>query len=174
MKDRLALSGIGVLSALVVFGVGLLLLGRGAGLTRYDVSVLPGVNASLNGTSAILLSAGYLCIRKKKVLAHKICMVTAFSVSMLFLISYVIYHYHAGSMPFSGTGILRAIYFPLLISHIVLAAVIVPLALLTLYRAWRGSFEQHKRIARWTLPIWLYVSVTGVIVYWMLYKLSPH
>jgi putative membrane protein len=173
MKDRLALSGIGIISALVVCGVGVLLSGRRSELPGYDVSALPAVNASLNGASAILLSAGYVCIRKKKILAHKICMVAAFSVSMLFLISYVIYHYHAGSIPFQGTGMLRAIYFPLLISHIVLAAVLVPLALLTLYRAWGGWFEQHKRIARWTLPLWVYVSVTGVIVYWMLYQLSP-
>jgi putative membrane protein len=174
MKDRLALSGIGVLSSLVILGVGFLLLGRRADTSPgYDVSILPTLNAFLNGSSALLLTVGYFCIRRKKVTAHKILMATAFLLSSCFLVSYVIYHYQAGSILFSGRGWIRPVYFTLLISHILLAASIVPLALVTLYRAWKEDFERHKRIARFTLPVWLYVSVTGVVVYWMLYWLSP-
>jgi uncharacterized membrane protein YozB (DUF420 family) len=134
---------------------------------------LPTVNAFLNGTSAVLLTSGYLFIRRKRILAHRICMLTALGVSTLFLVSYLFYHFQAGSVPFRGIGVIRLIYFPLLISHIVLATSIVPLALITVYRAWGEQFEQHKRIARFTLPVWLYVSVTGVIVYGMLYWLPP-
>jgi len=170
MRDRLALAVIGLVSSLVVLSVGFLLLGRQREIqVRYDVSALPTVNAFLNGTSAVLLTVGYVFIRLKKVTAHKTCMVTAFGVSSLFLISYLIYHYHVGSVLFGGTGWIRPVYFTLLISHIVLAVCIVPLALMTIYRAWTEQFEKHRSIARWTLPLWLYVSVTGVIVYWMLY-----
>ena len=172
MRERLALPIIGVVSVFVVLSVGYLLLGRQTGLpSGTNVSALPALNAFLNGTSAVLLSIGYIFIRLKKVTAHKTCMLAALGVSFLFLISYVIYHYQAGSVAFEGTGFIRPVYFTLLISHIVLAACIVPLALITIYRAWSGQFDRHKRIARWTLPIWLYVSVTGVIVYWMLYRL---
>ncbi len=172
MRERLALPVIGVVSALVVLSVGFLLLGRQTALqSGHEVSALPAFNAFLNGTSAVLLTLGYVFIRLKKVTAHKTCMLTALGVSTLFLISYVIYHYQAGSVAFEGTGFIRPVYFTLLISHIVLAACIVPLALVTIYRAWSEQFDRHRRIARWTLPIWLYVSVTGVIVYWMLYKL---
>jgi len=161
-------------AALVVLGVGVVLLGQQGAMRRdHDVSVLPAVNAFLNGTSAGLLTCGYLFIRRKRILAHRICMLTALGVSTLFLVSYLIYHFQAGSVPFRGIGVIRLIYFPLLISHIVLAASIVPLALITVYRAGREQFEQHKRIARFTLPVWLYVSVTGVIVYGMLYWLPP-
>jgi uncharacterized membrane protein YozB (DUF420 family) len=135
------------------------------------VSSLPGINAALNSASAILLLAGYLFIRNKQVLAHKACMLAAFTTSTVFLFSYLIYHYHVGSVPFRGQGWIRAVYFSILISHTVLAALIVPLVLITLTRALKGRFDRHKRIARWTLPLWLYVSVTGVIVYWMLYGL---
>jgi len=172
MRDRLALPVIGLVSTLVVLSVGFLLLGRQREIQRaYDVSALPTLNAFLNGTSAVLLTAGYVFIRLRKVTAHKTCMVTAFGVSSLFLISYLIYHYYVGSVPFGGTGWIRPVYFTLLISHIVLAACIVPLALMTIYRAWTEQFVKHVRIARWTLPLWLYESVTGVIVYWMLYHL---
>ena len=172
MTDRLALWIIGLVSTLVVLSVAVLLLGRPAEIQRgYDVSILPTLNAFLNGTSAVLLTVGYIFIRLRKVTAHKTCMVTAFGVSSLFLVSYLIYHYQAGSVPFGGRGWIRPVYFTLLISHIVLAACIVPLALVTIYRAWSEQFEKHMRIARWTLPLWLYVSVTGVIVYWMLYHL---
>lgn len=173
MKERWAISGIGAVSLLVLAGVGFVLLGRSAEVRgEYDVSALPAVNAFLNGTSAVILSVGYLFIRRKKVTAHKICMVTAFGASSLFLISYLVYHYQVGSKPFGGTGWIRALYFPLLISHVGLAALIVPLALATIYRAWRAEFDRHRRIARFTLPLWLYVSITGVIVYWMLYHLD--
>src|SRR3990172_4150864 len=172
MRDRLVLPVIGLVSTLVVLSVGFLLLGRQTEIHRgYDVSALPTLNAFLNGTSAVLLTIGYIFIRLKKVTAHKTCMVTAFGVSSLFLLSYLIHHYRVGSVPFGGTGFMRPVYFTLLVSHIVLAACIVPLVLITIYRAWSQQFEKHMRIARWTLTLWLYVSVTGVIVYWMLYHL---
>ncbi len=136
-----------------------------------DVSVLPTVNAVLNATSAVLLTVGFVLIRRKRVRAHLAVMTSAFAVSTLFLISYLTYHYQAGSRAFTGQGLIRPVYFFLLLTHVVLAALIIPLALTTLYRAWRGDFGRHMRIARWTLPIWLYVSMTGVIVYWMLYHL---
>lgn len=174
MDDRVALSMIALVSSGVVLAVGFLLVGRHPPMgVANTVSALPLVNAWLNGTSALLLAAGYWFIRQRKVTAHKTCMVTAFSVSSCFLVSYVIYHVHAGSKPFGGHGWIRGVYYPLLISHLILAALIVPLALTTLYRAWRGQFARHRRIARWTLPVWLYVSVTGVLIYWMLYHLGP-
>ena len=170
MRDRLALPVIGVVSALVVLSIGSVLwLRQTENQGGDDVSTLPTVNALLNGTSAVLLTVGYIFIRLRKVTAHKTCMVTAFGMSSLFLISYLIHHYRVGSVLFGGTGFIRPVYFTLLISHIVLAACIVPLVLITIYRAWNEQFEEHMRIARWTLPLWLYVSVTGVIVYWMLY-----
>ena len=135
--------------------------------------MLPAVNATLNGTSAVLLAVGYLFIRRRRIAAHKVCMLSAFGTSSLFLISYLTYHYHVGSVRFTGQGAARAVYFTILLSHTILAAAILPLALVTLSRALRGRFDRHVRIARWTLPLWLYVSVTGVIVYWMLYHLYP-
>jgi len=135
------------------------------------LSALPGINASLNSISALLLAIGYILIRRGRVAAHRFCMLSAFATSTLFLLSYLTYHFQVGSVPYEGQGWVRPLYFSILISHIILAAAIVPLALVTLVRAVRGKFERHKRIARWTLPIWLYVSVTGVIVYWMLYWL---
>lgn len=137
-----------------------------------EISDLPTVNATLNTISAILLTIGYLLIRQRKIEAHKRCMLAAFAVSVLFLISYVIYHANAGSKPFEQQGWIRPVYFTILISHIILAFVIVPLALRTLYLAWRERFEQHRRIAKITLPIWLYVSVTGVLIYLMLYQMG--
>ncbi len=171
-SERRALLGIAVLSVLVILAVAALVLGPtppGAA----PPSVLPTLNALLNGTSAALLTAGFLLIRRKRVAAHRACMLSAFGVSTLFLVSYVVYHAQAGSVPFHGQGWIRPVYFTLLLSHIVLAAAIVPLALTTIYRAWTERFDRHRRIARWTLPIWLYVSVTGVLVYWMLYHLAP-
>ncbi len=138
-----------------------------------DVSRLPALNAALNSVSAILLGAGYLFIRRRNVTAHKTCMLAALGVSTLFLISYITYHAQAGSVRFTGTGWVRPLYFAILISHVILAMAILPLALVTVYRAWRERFEAHRRIARWTLPIWMYVSVTGVAVYVMLYVLYP-
>lgn len=138
------------------------------------ISYLPSLNAALNSLSALLLAAGFLFIRGKNVSAHRLCMLAAFSTSILFLISYLVYHFQVGSVPFPGGGWIRVLYFTILLSHIILAAAIVPLALVTLGRALKGNFARHKRIARWTLPLWLYVSVTGVIVYWMLYRLGFH
>jgi len=131
----------------------------------------PALNATLNATSAVLLSTGYAMIRRGRVLAHKTCMGLAFACSTAFLVSYVIYHVKVGSVPFRGQGWIRPVYFALLISHVVLAAAILPLAVVTLSRALREQFDRHKRIARWTLPLWLYVSVTGVVIYFLLYHL---
>ena len=136
-----------------------------------SLAVLPTVNAVLNDTSAALLMVGYLCIRAKRVLAHSLCMTAACVVSALFLTSYVVYHAQVGATRFSGHGWSRPVYFSILISHTVLAIVIVPLVLRTLHLAMRKRFQEHERIARVTLPLWLYVSVTGVVVYLMLYHL---
>jgi uncharacterized membrane protein YozB (DUF420 family) len=138
-----------------------------------DYAMLPHVNAALNGTSTVLLICGLIFILRRRVIPHQICMVSALGVSALFLISYLFYHYHAGSTRFLGQGIIRPVYFSILITHIILAAVILPLILLTLRRALRGEFARHRRIARWTYPLWLYVSITGVVVYYMLYHLYP-
>ena len=129
----------------------------------------PALNATLNATSAILLSTGYVMIRRGRVLAHKSCMGLAFLSSTAFLVSYLLYHFRVGSVPFRGQGWIRTVYFTLLATHTVLAAAIVPLVIITLSRALREQFDRHKRIARWTLPLWLYVSVTGVVIYGMLY-----
>jgi uncharacterized membrane protein YozB (DUF420 family) len=133
------------------------------------VRSLPAVNAALNGTAAALLAVGFVLIRKKKIAAHRAVMLGAFGVSCLFLASYVVYHAQAGSTPYRGQGWIRAVYFAILISHVILAAAIVPLALVTLSRGLKGVYDRHRAIARWTLPVWLYVSVTGVVIYWMLY-----
>lgn len=138
------------------------------------ISYLPHVNACLNGTSAILLFTGYSFIRARNVIAHRACQIAALAVSLLFLASYLTYHYHHGATRFQGTGLARPIYFTILTSHTILAMVIVPLVFLTFYRAFRGDFLRHRRIARITLPLWLYVSITGVIVYLMLYQIYPH
>jgi len=135
------------------------------------VSSLPAVNAALNGISAVLLTTGYGFIRRGHVAQHKRCMLAALASSTLFLTSYVIYHLHTGSRPFAGQGPVRVIYFAILFTHVVLAAAIVPLALITATRGLRSQFDRHARIARWTLPLWLYVSVTGVVIYLMLYRL---
>lgn len=132
------------------------------------------LNASLNGISAILLTVGFFFIINGKIRQHRACMLSAFGVSTAFLISYVIYHIRMGNVRFLGEGSIRPVYFTLLISHIFLAIVILPMAIITLSRALREKFDAHRRIARWTLPLWLYVSVTGVIVYVMLYHLYPH
>ncbi|HLG58954.1 MAG TPA: DUF420 domain-containing protein [Vicinamibacterales bacterium] len=132
---------------------------------------LPALNAILNGTSAVFLAAGYVLIRRGHATLHKRCMLAALTASALFLTSYVIYHANTGSRPFTGQGPIRVIYFAILITHVVLAAAIVPLALMTATRGLRSQFDRHVRIARWTLPIWLYVSVTGVVIYLMLYQL---
>lgn len=136
-----------------------------------EVTDLPGVNATLNSISALLLAVGYVLIRNGRVDQHRKCMLAAFGTSTLFLASYLVYHFNVGSVAFTGQGPIRIVYFTVLISHIVLAMLILPLALMTLLRALRERFDAHAAIARWTLPIWLYVSVTGVAVYWMLYRM---
>lgn len=138
------------------------------------ISYLPHLNACLNGTSAVLLFTGYTFIRSRNVIAHRACQIAALVVSLVFLASYLTYHYNHGATRFLGTGVVRPIYFTILTSHTILAIVIVPLVILTFYRAFRGDFRRHRSIARITLPLWLYVSVTGVIVYLMLYHLYPH
>ncbi len=174
MRDRVALPVIGVLSLVVVLAVGVLLLGHAPGRGgRADVSALPALNAILNGASAVLLTCGWVAIRRRRIAVHRACMLGAFSVSVLFLVSYVVYHALAGSRPFTGQGWIRPVYFAVLISHVVLAAAMVPFVLTTLYRALGADFPRHVRLARVTLPVWLYVSVTGVLVYVMLYRLFP-
>ena len=132
---------------------------------------LPAVNATLNAIAAVLLVCGYVMIKRGRWQTHRRFMLSAFATSALFLISYVVYHANVGSKPFGGQGAIRYLYFAILISHVILAAVILPLALITLTHGLRERFERHVPIARWTLPIWLYVSVTGVIVYLMLYQM---
>ena len=136
-----------------------------------EIADLPALNASLNALASVFLVTGYVLIRRGRREAHKRCMLMALTTSAVFLTSYVIYHANAGSVPFPGVGFIRAVYFAVLIPHIILAATILPLALLTTARGLRADFSRHVRIARWTLPLWLYVSVTGVIVYLMLYRL---
>lgn len=134
------------------------------------LSFFPALNASLNAICTVFLLAGYSFIRRGKILAHKACMVSAFVCSAVFLGSYVYFHLHAGVIRFGGHGWIRPVYLTLLVSHTILAIVIVPLILVTLVRALRQRFDRHRAIARWTLPMWLYVSVTGVVIYWLLYR----
>jgi putative membrane protein len=174
MRDRIALAVVGALSLAVVLLVAGLTLGHAPGRGgRADVSALPLVNAWLNGASAVLLAAGWRFVRRRRIAAHRACMLGAFSVSVLFLLSYVTYHAMAGSRPFAGTGWTRWVYFPILVTHVVLAAAMVPFVLTTLYRALGADFARHARLGRLTLPVWLYVSVTGVLVYCMLYLWFP-
>ena len=135
------------------------------------LSDLPMLNAILNGIAATLLATGWVLIKRGRIAQHRACMLAAFGTSALFLVSYVIYHANVGSRPFGGQGPIRVVYFAILISHVVLAAAILPLSIVTLRRGLAGRYDRHVRIARWTLPIWLYVSVTGVVVYLMLYRL---
>jgi len=136
-----------------------------------SLAVLPSINAALNATSAVLLILGFLCIRAKRINAHALFMLGALGVSAAFLVSYLTYHAQVGSVRYLGTGWRRPVYFTILITHTILAVLIVPLALRTLFLALRKRFPAHVAIARWTLPLWLYVSVSGVTVYWMLYRL---
>ncbi|MEO2196661.1 MAG: DUF420 domain-containing protein [bacterium] len=137
----------------------------------FDVMMLPAVNAALNAVAAVLLVLGYRQIRRGRIEQHRRFMLGAFATSALFLVSYLTYHAQVGSQPFTGQGPIRIVYFTVLVSHIILAALILPLALVTLRRGLRREDAKHRAIARWTLPIWLYVSVTGVVVYWMLYQI---
>jgi putative membrane protein len=135
------------------------------------VSDLPALNATLNATCFVLLTTGYLLIRRGRVAQHRAIMIAAFCTSVLFLISYLTYHAQVGSKHFPGQGAIRIVYFTILLTHTVLAVVIVPMVLMTLSRGLKGKYDRHRAIARWTLPLWMYVSVTGVIVYLMLYRL---
>jgi uncharacterized membrane protein YozB (DUF420 family) len=135
------------------------------------VSDLPAVNATLNATCFVLLTIGYTLIRRGRIAQHRAVMIAAFCTSVVFLTSYVIYHAQAGSKPFLGQGPIRIVYFTILITHVVLAAAIVPMVLMTLSRGLKRQDVRHRALARWTLPIWMYVSVTGVIVYYMLYRM---
>ena len=138
-----------------------------------EYAIFPVINASLNGTSAVLLLVGHNLIKRGRVAAHRVVMTTALCTSTLFLASYLYYHFHVHSVHFKGLGWARPVYFSILISHTILAAAIVPLVIITFSRAWRGRFDRHRAIARWTYPLWLYVSVTGVIIYLMLYQIYP-
>jgi putative membrane protein len=130
---------------------------------------LPTINAALNATAAVLIAAGFYFIKQKNIPAHKVCMVAALSVSALFLTSYLFYHFNVGSVRFTKQGWIRGVYFPLLLTHTVLAALVLPMVLRTTFLAFKGRFAGHVVIARWTFPVWMYVSITGVIVYLMLY-----
>lgn len=134
---------------------------------------LPAFHASLNALVTVLISAGMVFIKRKNVTAHKTCMLVAAAASAVFLTSYVIYHANVGSVPFTHPGFVRYVYYIILIPHVILAAVTLPLILTTLYRAYKNDLEGHKRIAKWTFPLWLYVAVTGVLVYLMLYVWFP-
>jgi uncharacterized membrane protein YozB (DUF420 family) len=136
-----------------------------------SVTDLPALNATLNSVSTLLLITGWVLIKQGERQLHRACMIAALVVSALFLTSYVIYHWQVGSVPFKGTGWIRTVYFAVLIPHVILAAAIVPPVLITASRGLTAKYDKHRRIARWTLPLWLYVSVTGVIVYLMLYQM---
>ncbi len=136
-----------------------------------DLRDLPALNAVLNATAAVLLVWGFTLIRLGRKRAHRRVMLAAFGVSCLFLVSYLVYHSQVGTVRFQKTGLIRQVYLGILLTHTVLAAAVPPLAIVTLSRGLRGRFDRHRKIARWTLPVWLYVSVTGVVVYWMLYRL---
>ena len=129
------------------------------------------LNAVLNGCATILLLAGFIFIKNKRVKAHRACMISAMAVSTIFLASYLTYHYHVGNVRFGGEGWIRPVYFAILIPHVILAGLIVPLAIATIAFALRGNFQRHRRIARITWPLWMYVSVTGVVIYFMLYRI---
>lgn len=137
-----------------------------------DLAALPAVNATLNAASALLLSLGWVLIRMRRVAAHRTCMLAALLCSAVFLTSYLYYHSQVGSVRFQGTGAIRTVYFTILISHTILAATVPVLAIVVLRRALLRRFAAHKKLARVALPIWLYVSVTGVVVYWMLYRMG--
>jgi len=136
------------------------------------ITAFPTINATLNAVTALLLVTGWLLIRRKRIAAHRACMIAAMLTAALFLTSYLYYHFHAGTTRFPGAGWPRTLYLGILLSHTVLAVAVVPMALVTLWRGLKRMDERHRAIARWTFPIWLYVSVTGVVVYWMLYRMS--
>jgi putative membrane protein len=163
------------LSLAVVLAVAFLIYhSQNVTVARPGIYILPKLNAFLNGSVAVLLTTGYIFIRNKNRTAHRFCMITAFIFSCSFLVSYVLYHFFATETKFGSHDTTeRIIYFTILITHITLASIIVPMTLLTLYRIWNNQVEKHRKIARWTLPIWLYVSITGVIVYLMISPYYP-
>ena len=135
-----------------------------------SVTDLPALNATLNAISTVFLLTGYVLIRQRRIAQHRLCMLAAFTTSALFLISYLVYHANVGSVPFKGQGPIRAVYFTILITHIILAIAVPPLAIVTMRHALAGRYTEHRRLSKWTFPIWLYVSVTGVLVYFFLYR----
>ena len=157
-----------VVSVAAVGFLGWLLLVREGGGVDADLSFMPGVNAALNATSATLLVLGLVAIRSGRREVHKRLMVSAFAASAVFLVGYVLYHYAHGDTQYQGLGAVRAVYFTVLITHVLLSIVMLPMILTTFYLAARERYAAHKKLARWTLPIWLYVSVTGVVIYFML------
>lgn len=157
-----------LVSSTAVGFLGWLLLVREGGGVNADLSFMPGVNAALNATSASLLIAGFLAIRNGRREIHKRLMVSAFAASAVFLLGYVLYHYAHGDTQYQGQGTIRIVYFSVLISHVLLSIVMLPMILTTFFLAARERFAAHKRLAKWTLPIWLYVSITGVLIYFML------
>jgi putative membrane protein len=161
---------VGALS-FVVFGAVVLVMALpvGAASGTPVPGTIASLNAVFNASAALSLMAGYAFVRRGKVQAHRACMITAFVLSALFLVGYLVHHAQVGSVPFRGVGWVRTAYFAILVPHVALAAGVVPLALLSVYRGYTGRVQAHRRIARWTLPLWLYVSVSGVVVYWMLY-----
>lgn len=166
--DRSFLVFNAVISTAAVLFLGWLLLVREGGGVDADLRFMPAVNASLNATAATLLLLGFAAIRNGRREVHKRLMVSAFAASAVFLVGYVIYHYAHGDTPYQGVGTIRTVYFTILISHVLLSIVMLPMILTTFYLAARKRFAAHRRLARWTLPIWLYVSVTGVVIYFML------
>jgi putative membrane protein len=171
-NDTAYLIAIGILSVVIPVVVAMLFYIPQAGsLGNIDVSFLPHLNAALNSGTAICLIAGYLFIKNKKQRYHITAMITAFALSSIFLISYVIYHYQGTHTTFPGTGLIKAIYFFILITHIILAAIVVPFVLLAIYFGISKQNERHKRVVKYTFPIWLYVAITGVLVYLMI---SPY
>ena len=157
-----------VVSTAAVGFLAWLLLVRDGGGAHADLSFMPGVNATLNATSATLLVLGFAAIRSGRREVHKRLMVSAFAASAVFLVGYVLYHYAHGDTQYQGVGASRTVYFTILVTHVLLSILMLPMILTTFYLATRERFAAHKRLARWTLPIWLYVSVTGVIIYFML------
>jgi len=166
---------IAALSFVVVVAVAFLIYrSQDISVSHPGIYILPKLNAFLNGSVTLLLITGYIFIRNKNRIAHRFCMITAFIFSSCFLVSYILYHFNAVETHFGSTdATIRAIYFFILITHITLATIIVPMTLLTLYRIWRNEIPKHRKIAKWTLPIWLYVSITGVVVYLMISPYYP-
>lgn len=160
-----------VLSSLVVLAVGVVIYALPAERGAHAPTALASVNALLNAAAALCLLMGFGFVRQKNIAAHRASMLTAFGFSAIFLVTYLLHHAQVGSVPFQGQGLVRTLYFAILIPHILLAALVVPLALFTIYRGWTNRVELHKKVARITLPIWLYVSLSGVVVYLMLYHL---